>query len=133
MCPANSWHHAKDLLHAEVKILLGILRHKKLSIKEYHYIVQSVLMSKLRYYLTVVPMTNRELDHTDAQITAVLKHNIGVETSTSSPLLHMDASTSTGLSFPSIRDIRTTSMIARKPTYFSILITPSAASLAQER
>jgi hypothetical protein len=35
MCPANSWHHAKDLLHAEVKILLGILRHKKLHIKEY--------------------------------------------------------------------------------------------------
>ena len=106
MCPANSWHHAKDLLHAEVKILLGILRHKKLSIKEYRYIVQSVLMSKLRYYLTVVPMTNRELDHIDAQITAVLKHNIGVATSTSSPLLHMDAATSTGLSFPSIRDIQ---------------------------
>ena len=99
MCPANSWHHAKDLLHAEVKILLGILRHKKLSIKEYRYIVQSVLMSKLRYYLTVVPMTNRELDHIDARITAVLKHDIGAAISTSSPLLHMYASTSTGLSF----------------------------------
>jgi hypothetical protein len=35
MCPANSWHHAKDLLNAEVKTLVGILRHKKLSIKEY--------------------------------------------------------------------------------------------------
>jgi hypothetical protein len=113
MCPANSWHHAKDLLHAEVKILLGILRHKKLSIKEYCYIVQSVLISKLRYYLTVVPMTNRELDHIDAQIIAVLKRNIGAAISTSSPLLHMDASTSTGLSFPSIRDIRTTSLIEK--------------------
>ena len=113
MCPANSWHHAKDLLNAEVKILVGILRHKKLSIKEYRYIVQSVLMSKLRYYLTVVPMTNRELDHIDAQITAVLKRNIGTAISTSSPLLHMDASTSTGLSFPSIRDIRTSTMIEK--------------------
>jgi hypothetical protein len=60
MCPANSWQYAKYLLNAEVKILIGILRHKKLSIKEYQYIVQSVLMSKLRYYLTVVPMTNRD-------------------------------------------------------------------------
>ena len=70
-------------------------------------------MSKLRYYLTVVPLTNRKLDHIDAQITAVLKRNIGAAISTSSPLLHMDASTSTGLSFPSIRDIRTTSMIEK--------------------
>jgi hypothetical protein len=113
MYPANSWHHAKDLLHAEVNILLGILRHKKLSIKEYRYIVQSVLMSKIRYYLTVVPMTNRELDHIDAQIKDVLKRNIGAAISTSSRLLHMDASTSTGLSFPSITDIQTTSMFEK--------------------
>jgi hypothetical protein len=39
MCPANSWHHAKDLLNAVVKILIGFLRYMKLSIKEYRYIV----------------------------------------------------------------------------------------------
>jgi hypothetical protein len=59
-------------------------------------------MAKMRYYLTVVPMTNEELDAIDAKITAVLKHNLGTAVSTSSPLFHMDAETTHGLSFPSI-------------------------------
>jgi hypothetical protein len=40
-------------------------------------------MAKMRYYLTVVPMTNKELDAIDAKITAALKHNIGTAISTS--------------------------------------------------
>jgi len=87
MCPATSWHQAKDVLQAEIHTLLGILRYKTLSIKEYRYVTQSVLMSKMRYYLTVVPMTNKELDIIDAKITAVLKHSIGTAVSTSSYLL----------------------------------------------
>ena len=113
MCPATSWHHAKTLLQAEVRTLLGILKHKNLSIKEYKYVTQSVLMAKMRYYLTVVPMTNRELDTIDAQITSILKHNLGTATSTSSPLFHMDSTTTHGLSFPSIRDIRATSILEK--------------------
>ena len=113
MCPATSWHQAKDLLQAEIHTLLGILRYKTLSIKEYRYVTQSVLMSKMRYYLTVVPMTNKELDIIDAKITSVLKHNIGTAVSTSSPLFHMDAECSHGLSFPSIRDIRTAAIIEK--------------------
>ena len=92
---------------------MGILRYKALSIKEYRYVTQSVLMSKMRYYLTVVPMTNKELDIIDAKITSVLKHNIGTAVSTSSPLFHMDAECTHGLSFPSIRDIRTAAIIEK--------------------
>jgi hypothetical protein len=114
MCPVTSWHHAKTLLQAEVRTLLGILRYKNLSIKEYKYVTQSVLMAKMRYYLTVVvPMTNKELDTIDAQITSVLKHNLGTATSTSSPLFHVDSTTTHGLSFPSIRNIRATAMLEK--------------------
>jgi hypothetical protein len=113
MCPATSWHHAKTLLQVEVRILLGILRYKSLSIKEYKYVTQSILMAKMRYYLTVVPMTNKELHTIDAQITFVLKHNLGTATSTSSPLFNMDSTTTHGLSFPSIRDIRATTMLEK--------------------
>jgi hypothetical protein len=58
-------------------------------------------------------MTNKELDAIDAKITAALKRNIGTAISTSSPLFHMDADTTHGLSFPSIRDIRTTAIIEK--------------------
>jgi hypothetical protein len=112
-CPATSWHHAKTLLQAEVRTLLGILRYKSLSIKEYKYVTQSVLMAKMRYYLTLFPMTNKRLDTIDAQITSILKHNLSTATSTSSPLFHMDSTTTHGLSFPSIRDIRATAMLER--------------------
>jgi hypothetical protein len=68
----------------------------------------------MRYYLTVVPMTNKELDTIDAQITSVLKHNLGTATSTSSPLFQMDSITTTHcLSFSSIRDIRATAMLEK--------------------
>jgi hypothetical protein len=101
MCPATSRNLAKDLLHAEIKTLLGILHHKSLSIKEY------------QYYLTVVPMTSTELDAIDAKITAVLKQYIGIAVSTSSPFFHIDAETTHGLSVPSIRDIRTAAIIEK--------------------
>ena len=67
----------------------------------------------MRYYLTVVPLTNKELDTIDAQITSILKHNLGAATSTSSPLFHMDSTTTPGLSFPSIWDIRATAMLEK--------------------
>jgi hypothetical protein len=119
MCQATSWHHAKTLLQAEVRTLLGILRYKKLSIKEYKYVTQSVLMAKMRYYLTVVPMTNKELDTIDAQITSVLKHNLGTATSTSSPLFHMDSTTTHGLSFPPPFGTSGPQQCSRRHTTFS--------------
>jgi hypothetical protein len=83
--------------------ILTILRYKSLTPSEYIYTIQSALHAKLRYYLAVVPLTDKKLDAIDARIAQVLKTRMHMATSVSSPLLFLPE-TEYGANLPSIRD-----------------------------
>jgi hypothetical protein len=89
LSPTLNWKPAKRKLNAEVNRLLTILRHKTFTPTEYRYIIQSVLHSKMRYYLTVVPMTDTELDSIDNKIASIMKKRMHMASSCSSPLLFL--------------------------------------------
>ena len=105
LSPTLNWKPAKRKLLDEVDRILTILRHKSLTPAEYKYTIQSVLHAKLRYYLAVVPLTDKELDGIDARIAQILKTRMHMATSVSSPLLFLPES-EFGASLPSIRDTR---------------------------
>ena len=105
LSPTLNWKPAKRKLHDEVDRVLTILRYKSLTPSEYIYTIQSVLHAKLRYYLAVVPLTDKELDAIDARIAQVLKTRMHMATSVSSPLLFLPE-TEYGANLPSIRDTR---------------------------
>ena len=110
LSPTLNWLPAKRKLRDEVSKILTILNHKKLSPAEFKYTVQSVLHSKLRYYLAVVPMLDTELDDIDARIARIMKKRMRMASSCSSPLLFMPDS-EYGAELPSIKDTRSTMSI----------------------
>ena len=87
LSPTLNWKVGKRKLNDEFEKILTILRNKSLTPTEYKYVIQSVVHSKLRYYLTVVPMTDKELDSMDAKIANVMKKRMKMAASCSSPLL----------------------------------------------
>ena len=110
LSPTLNWKPAKRKLNAEVNRLLTILRHKTFTPTEYRYIIQSVLHSKMRYYLTVVPMTDTELDSIDNKIASIMKKRMHMASSCSSPLLFLPEA-DYGAELPSIKDTRATNNI----------------------
>ena len=111
LSPTLNWLPAKRKLRDEVTKILTILRHKSLSPEEFKYTIQSVLHSKLRYYLAVVPLLDTELDDIDRRIAHIMKKRMHMATSCSSPLLFLPEA-EYGTDLPSIKDTRATSLIA---------------------
>jgi hypothetical protein len=105
LSPTLNLKVGKRKLKDEFDKILTILRHKSLTPTEYKYVIQSILHSKLRYYLTVVPLTNAELDLMDAKIANVMKRRMKMASSCSSPLLFLPES-DFGAELPSIKDTR---------------------------
>jgi hypothetical protein len=105
LSPTLNWKVGKRKLNDEFDKILTILRHKSLTPTEYKYVIQSVLHSKLRYYLTVVPLTNAELDQMYTKIANVMKRRMKMASSCSSPLLFLPES-DFGAELPSIKDTR---------------------------
>ena len=91
--------------------LLSTLRHRTLSPEEFKYTIYSVLHSKLRYYLAVVPLLDSELDDIDKRIAHIMKKRMHMATSCSSPLLFLP-DTEYGMELPSVKDTRATMLIA---------------------
>ena len=110
LSPTLNWLPAKRKLRDEVTKILSILRHKTLSPEEYKYTIQSVLHSKLRYYLAVVPLLDSELDDIDRRIAHIMKKRMHLAQSCSSPLLFLPE-TEYGGELPSIKDTRATALI----------------------
>ena len=110
LSPTLNWLPAKRKLRDEVTKLLTILRHKTLSPEEFKYTIQSVLHSKLRYYLAVVPLLDSELDDIDRRIAHIMKKRMHMAQSCSSPLIFLP-DTEYGASLPSIKDTRATALI----------------------
>jgi hypothetical protein len=110
LSPTLNWLPAKRKLRDEVTKLLSILRHKIISPEEFKYTIQSVLHSKLRYYLAVVPLLDSELDDIDRRIAHIMKKRMHMATSCSSPLLFLP-DTQYGMDLPSIKDTRSTMLI----------------------
>ena len=107
LSPTLNWLPAKRKLRDEVNKILTILRHKTLTPEEYKYTIRSVLHSKLRYYLSVVPLLDTELDDIDTRIARILKTRIRMASSCSSHLLFLPDS-EYGADLPSIKDMRST-------------------------
>jgi hypothetical protein len=64
----------------------------------------------MRYYLTVVPMTDTELDAIDNKIASIMKKRMHMASSCSSSLLFLPEA-DYGAELPSIRDTRATNNI----------------------
>jgi hypothetical protein len=111
LSPTLNWLPAKRKLRDEVTKLLTILRLKTLSPAEYKYTVQSVIHSKLRYYLAVVPLLDSELEEIDRKIAHIMKKRMHMASSCSSPLLFLPDS-EYGAELPSIKDTRATMLIS---------------------
>ena len=111
LSPTLNWLPAKRKLRDEVTKLLTILRLKTLSPAEYKYTVQSVIHSKLRYYLAVVPLLDSELEEIDRKIAHIMKKRMHMASSCSSPLLFLPDN-EYGAELPSIKDTRATMLIA---------------------
>ena len=107
LSPTLNWLPAKRKLRDEVNKILTILRHKTLTPEEYKYTVRAVLHSKLRYYLSVVPLLDTELDDIDTRIARILKTRMRMASSCSSHLLFLPDS-EYGADLPSIKDMRST-------------------------
>ena len=107
----NTWKEAKTLLLEDLDKILSILKHKQTGWRGYKYVVQSVISAKLRYYLTIVPLTQHEVETVDQQIAMIMKRELRMAVSSSSPLLYMNSKKTMGLSLPSIQDIRDQSLI----------------------
>ena len=74
---------------------------------ELKYTIQSVLHSKLRYYLAIVPLLDSELDTIDALVASIMKKRMKLASSCSPPLLFLPDS-EYGAELSSIKDIRAT-------------------------
>jgi hypothetical protein len=119
LSPTLNWLPAKRKLRDEVTKLLTILRHKTLSPEEFKYTIQSVLHSKLRYYLAVVPLLDSELDDIDRRIAHIMKKRMHMAQSCSSPLIFLP-DTEYGASLPSIKDNRATALITTAHSLLNI-------------
>ena len=110
LSPTLNWSTARNNLKDETDKILSILQHKSLTPNEFKYTIQSVLHSKLRYYLAVVPLTDKELDKIDANIATILKKRMHMASTVSSPLLFLPES-DYGAELKSIKDTRATANI----------------------
>jgi len=110
LSPTLNWLPAKRKLRDEVTKLLTILRLKTLSPSEFKYTVQSVIHSKLRYYLAVVPLLDSELETIDRKIAHIMKKRMHLAASCSSPLIFLPDS-EYGAELPSIKDTRATMLV----------------------
>ena len=113
MTLSNNWKTAKQRITEDLKKIIRSLKHKRLGWKEYRYVVRSVISAKMRYYLTIVPMTDHQLREFDIQVAGLMKKELRMAKSSSTPLLYMNHKESMGLSLPSIRDIRDQTMITK--------------------
>ena len=107
LSPTMNWLPAKRKLRDEVTKITTILSHKNMTPGEFKYTIQSVLHSKLRYYLSIVPLLDTELDAIDARVACIMKKRMRMASSCSSPLLFLPDS-EFGSELASIKDTRAT-------------------------
>jgi hypothetical protein len=107
LSPTLNWLLVKRKLRDEVTKLTTILTHKIMTPGEFKYTIQSVLHSKLRYYLSIVPLLDTELDVIDARVANIMKKRMRMATSCLSPLLFLPHS-EYGSELASIKDNRAT-------------------------
>ena len=84
-----NWEVARKSLLDDVHSILNILTHKRLSMNEFIYVIQTVLMAKLRYYTNVVPLTQEEISELDTRIRSMFRRKFRIPKSLPNPVLHL--------------------------------------------
>ena len=87
-----NWSQAQKLLLDDIHAILNLLQHKRLQIKELLYILNAVLLAKLRYYTNVVPLNREDIAELDERIRGIFKRTAGLAKSFPSIFLYLPKS-----------------------------------------
>ena len=95
------WDTARKKLLDDLHSILNVLQYKRLQSKEFIYIMNAVLVAKLRYYTNVVPLSQENVQELDVRIRTIFKRMTGLPSSFPTHLLYLPESHS-GYGLPSV-------------------------------
>ena len=110
--PTLRYNKARTHLKSELEGLLQIIKRKKLTNSQTHYILQAVIQAKAKYYLTVVPLTDEDLKSLDQKISTIWRARTGLVRSCS-PELGFLTKENQGYEYPSFLHVSRLQLITQ--------------------
>ena len=100
--------------------IIDVLMYKKLTIDELRYVVNSVIMGKLRNYAVFTPLTDADIFALDTRLQKLARQSLKLAQGTSPHILYYNHVNPCAIDFPSVRDNITTDIAA---TFIDIMNT----------